>query len=162
MSLSFKPLDLTDAKSVAAAVLYRRDCHVFAMGHENEWLAVSGLDGEKYIDYLQKTLVNPDAFVVQAFDRDKRIGQIEARYLSDENIGYVNLYYLIPEYRYKGYGKDLENYVLQRFSDRPMSKMRLTIWHENKPSLSFYQKQGWVIEQERENPGFFYMTRSVK
>lgn len=161
MSFSFVPLDLNNAKSVAAAVLFRRDCHVVAMGHDEEWIEMSGFDGGKYIDYLRKTVNNPAGFVVQVLDQDKYVGQVEGRYLAESNTGYVNLYYLIPEYRHKGHGKNLEDYVLSRFKDKPVKKMQLTIWHESQPSLAFYKKHGWTMGEQREKPGFFFMEKPI-
>jgi GNAT superfamily N-acetyltransferase len=82
---------------------------------------------------LQKSVVDPQTYtlIVQAYDGDKPVGQIEARTkdMDDGKFGYVNLFYLIPDYRGKGYGRQLEQYTAgqEAANERKMNALVLLL-----------------------------------
>nr|WP_279326035.1 GNAT family protein [Bacillus sp. FJAT-47783] len=69
------------------------------------------------------------------------IGQLELsiREYNDTNIGYVHLYYLIPEKRGKQIGNELHNYAMNFFQKQNVSEYHLRVSPQN---IKFYLKNG--------------------
>jgi ribosomal protein S18 acetylase RimI-like enzyme len=145
MTFTFKPIDLNDPKDIAAAALFRRDAFVLSTGNEEEWIRQSDFDGGRYIEWLQKHHDNPEALIVQVFDQNQRVGQIEARIKdgNDKRYGYVHLYYLVPSYRNKGLGMHLETHAQNHFKSHGIETMQLGVYPTNPQAIAFYAKQGW-------------------
>lgn len=75
------------------------------------------------------------------------IGQLELQIRSYEGqeIGYVNLYYLVPEKRGKGLGKHLHSYVVQFFKEEhSINEYHLRVSPSNTKAIEFYQRNGMV------------------
>lgn len=72
------------------------------------------------------------------------VGQLELtiRKYQGEDIGYVNLYYLIPKIRGKGYGKELHAYAKQFFVDHHVTAYHLRVSPTNHSAITFYRKIG--------------------
>lgn len=88
---------------------------------------------------------------VHLFEGDKIIGQMELGYLrGDESVGYVNLYYLEPGSRGKGYGDFLDRYAIKFFQSKNINSARLSVSPTNHSALKFYQKMGWKDQGPRE------------
>lgn len=72
------------------------------------------------------------------------IGQMEmGRFKGDPTIGYVNLYYLAPEYRNQGLGSFLDKYVVTFLASLGFRKARLNVSPTNRQAVSFYVKHNW-------------------
>lgn len=69
----------------------------------------------------------------------KYIGQLEltVREYEGIDIGYVNLYYLIPEMRGKGRGKELHSYAMQFFENNKVSEYHLRVSPSNAAAIKF-------------------------
>lgn len=59
-------------------------------------------------------------------------------------MGYINLFYLLPEYRGKGLGGELESYVLSTLINDGCKWAYLRYLPKNIVAGSFYRKQGWL------------------
>ncbi|MGG1657512.1 MULTISPECIES: GNAT family N-acetyltransferase [Geobacillus] len=72
------------------------------------------------------------------------IGQLELsiRKYEGRNIGYVHLYYLIPEKRGKGIGQELHNYAKNFFRNNKVTEYHLRVSPNNTQSMKFYKKNG--------------------
>lgn len=70
------------------------------------------------------------------------IGQLALtiREYKGSKIGYVNLYYLIPQKRGIGLGKKLHQYVLNFFRNHELNKFHLRVSPNNQHALEFYHK----------------------
>ncbi|WP_256942554.1 GNAT family N-acetyltransferase [Bacillus sp. OV166] len=79
------------------------------------------------------------------------IGQMELQILEfdGKEIGYVNLFYLTPEYRGKGLGKELIRYAENFFRKSNVSKYHLREAPTNQRAIHLYTKSGMVKLRER-------------
>ncbi|MEI5909358.1 GNAT family N-acetyltransferase [Bacillus spongiae] len=87
------------------------------------------------------------------------IGQIELQIKKIENkeIGYVNLFYLTPEYREKGYGSILIDYAESYFYKHKLKEYQLRVSTTNQRAIRFYKKYGFNllrIEKEETVPRY--------
>ncbi|MDM5199811.1 GNAT family N-acetyltransferase [Fictibacillus enclensis] len=99
---------------------------------------------EEYLHWLgEKISAFPKGFVLVEKER-KYIGQLEltVREFEGNDIGYVNLYYLIPEMRGKGRGKELHRYAMQFFENNKVSEYHLRVSPSNTAAVKFYRKMG--------------------
>lgn len=78
------------------------------------------------------------------FENAKPIGQLELiiRECEGKKIGYVNLYYLIPEKRGLGLGNELHLYALKFFKGFGVNEYHLRVSPGNRRARSFYLKNG--------------------
>lgn len=120
-------------------VSFRRDSFIVSFGTDKDFG-----DEEEYINWVNtKSNVFPDGFVIILED-ETPIGQLELTIIEykGKTIGYINLYYLIPEKRGLGLGKELHKYVLQFFRKHVIREYHLRVSPTNQYALSFYRKNG--------------------
>lgn len=74
------------------------------------------------------------------------LGQLElsVKEFQEKKIGYVNLYYLVPEKRGFGKGQELHNYAKQFFKDNQVQEYHLRVSPTNTAAIKFYRKNGMV------------------
>ncbi|MFD1851820.1 GNAT family N-acetyltransferase [Oceanobacillus bengalensis] len=99
---------------------------------------------EDYLRWLEEKIADfPEGFVLVKEDGEY-VGQLELsiREYNGENIGYVNLYYLIPEKRGNGKGKELHNYAKQFFKRNKVDAYHLRVSPTNTSAIKFYRKIG--------------------
>lgn len=77
----------------------------------------------------------------------KIVGQLECRYpvLDEEGrkFGYINLFYLLPEFRNQGLGRQLQDFLLKLFANHGCRYARLRYIPGNDAGERFYYKNGW-------------------
>lgn len=139
--LLFQTIDLSVHS--ALCVKFRLDSYLcsFADGQE-QFEADSGKDGKDYIEWLQQRIIELPLGCVHVWEGTEVIGQIESR-LRDDGSGYVNLFYLTPEHRGSGKGRQLHDYAMSVFAARGVRIIQLTVSVQNSRALGFYQKLGW-------------------
>jgi RimJ/RimL family protein N-acetyltransferase len=99
---------------------------------------------EEYLQWLDEKIRSfPGGFVLVKEDGNY-IGQLELtiREYEDNNIGYVNLYYLVSEMRGQGKGKELHNYTKQFFEKNKVKEYHLRVSPSNSTAIKFYRKIG--------------------
>ncbi|WP_338418771.1 GNAT family N-acetyltransferase [Paraliobacillus zengyii] len=99
---------------------------------------------EDYLRWLDKKIKDfPEGFVLVEED-GKYIGQLELTIRAYEGIaiGYVNLYYLIPEMRGLGKGKELHDYAKKVFLNNKVSEYHLRVSPSNTTAIKFYHTIG--------------------
>ncbi|MCA1010536.1 GNAT family N-acetyltransferase [Halobacillus halophilus] len=99
---------------------------------------------EDYLRWIQsKITAFPEGFVLVKED-GHYIGQLELSITAYEGrlIGYVHLFYLIPEKRGLGKGKELDHYAVQFFKKHLVNEYHLRVAPENTSALGFYRKLG--------------------
>lgn len=138
--LTFRSIDL---KAYAAVcVQFRRDSFICSFG-KDEFFKEAGPNG---IDYLERLQVRhtrfPDGYV-HIWCHDRIIGQIEMQILEQPRIGYVNLFYLVPEMRGSGAGIFLHAYAIAFCQKHGVSLVRLSVSPTNSRAIAFYRKNGW-------------------
>jgi RimJ/RimL family protein N-acetyltransferase len=78
------------------------------------------------------------------FENGEPIGQLELtmKQYEGKEIGFVNLYYLTPEKRGKGFSSKLHEYALNFFKARNLKEYHLRVSPSNQNALDFYAKNG--------------------
>ena len=119
--LQFKPIDVEQTKELC--VRFRADAFVCSFGSANRFFEADGNGAERYIQWLKRQMLDIPGSCVHIFENNKIIGQIEmGRWKKDASVGYVNLFYLIPEYRGQGLGAQLDEYADSFF---PRSQLQI-------------------------------------
>lgn len=135
--MKFIPIDVSKYKEYV--VSFRKDSFIVSFGTDKDFG-----DENEYLDWLeQQTLKNPKGFVL-IVENDMPIGQLELTIKEYEakQIGYVNLYYLIPEKRGMGIGSLLNEYAITFFKDNNVTEYHLRVSPTNKHAIAFYKKNG--------------------
>lgn len=99
---------------------------------------------EEYLSWLDEKIWDfPEGFVLAKED-GKYIGQLELtiREYEGDKIGYVNLYYLIPEMRGQGKGEVLHQYAKQFFKNSGVREYHLRVSPSNNHAIKFYRSFG--------------------
>ncbi|WP_101844706.1 GNAT family N-acetyltransferase [Halobacillus sp. Marseille-P3879] len=134
--MHFETIDIDKHRD--QVVEFRKDSFKVSFGK------MSNFEKLDYINWLeQKTNDFPGGFVL--VEEDKRyIGQLELsiREYEGKMIGYVHLYYLIPEMRGKGKGKELNEYAIKFFKEHHVSDYHLRVSITNTSAINFYHKIG--------------------
>lgn len=151
MKLKFEPLDLE--RNAQLIVEFRADSFVESFGDANQLFGSDGKGDQRYLALLKER----NAFVgscVHVIDNGKIVGQIEMRRdASQSDSGYVNLFYLIPDYRGKGIGKHLDEYARDFFLGFGMNRATLNVSPTNLRAIRFYEKCGWHITERIHKSG---------
>lgn len=137
--MEFKLVDLKNNLDMCLA--FRRDAHILSYGNDSTFNSDECTD---WFNSLKQN--NPNGFL-HVIANQKIIGQLEFKSaVKKENdlTGYINLIYLHPEYRNKGYGAMLENHMLSTFRSDHCTAAYLRYLPANKAAGYFYKKQGWT------------------
>lgn len=135
--MRFVPIDTKKDRDYI--IPFRRDSFVVSFGTDEGFA-----DEGEYLDWVKaRSSEFPDGFVI-VWEDEIPIGQIELtiREYEGKTIGYINLYYLIPEKRGLGLGKELHEYALKLFRIHGVSEYHLRVSPTNQYALSFYYKNG--------------------
>lgn len=134
--MKFNPIDIE--KHQLEVIKFRKDSFKASFGD------TSNFNEQEYLRWLSdKKNEFAEGFVLVEQD-GKYIGQLELtiRKYQGENIGYVNLYYLIPEMRGKGLGIELHKYAKQFFINNYVQEYHLRVSPTNHSAINFYRKIG--------------------
>lgn len=142
---------------------FREDSFVVSFGNATKFHEADGNGGERYIEWLKLKIAKDPYSVVHYWIDNKIVGQIELGYLKDDPLcGYVNLYYLIPSLRGKGFGADLDKYVTDYFEKKKIKKLRLSVSPTNSSAIAFYEKMGWKdLGPRQDHPEVHYMEKLI-
>ena len=140
-SLKFETIDCVRHRDLC--IQFRRDsyCTSFEDG-DRRFAADNGADGAGYIEWLGKRISEFPKGCVHCWLDETIVGQIESR-IRDNNSGYVNLFYITPDFRGHGYGRELHNYVIDLFASLGIEIVRLTVSIENERAQGYYRHLGW-------------------
>ncbi|MBD2168314.1 GNAT family N-acetyltransferase [Calothrix membranacea FACHB-236] len=98
---------------------------------------------------------------VHVWKQEQIIGQIEMmRCRNDSSVGYVNLFYLTPEFRGLGFGQQLDEHAADFFQRLGCHSARLNVSPTNRVAMRFYLKHGWVdLGQREDDPEVHYFEK---
>ncbi|MGG5252650.1 GNAT family N-acetyltransferase [Neobacillus sp. SM06] len=135
--MEFIPIDIHQHQKYV--IRFRRDSFIVSFGTDKDFG-----EEQEYLNWLkQQSDKYPQGFVL-VFENDKPIGQLEltVKQYEGKDIGYVNLYYLIPEKRGMGLGSELHEYALNFFKASSLTEYHLRVSPSNRVALAFYMKNG--------------------
>lgn len=116
---------------------YRKTCQI-SFGHTRRCL-----DEQAYLHWLtQRVEEYPDGHVM-ALLGSQIIGQLELQIPYGLDRGYVNLFYVEPEWRRLGFGRRLHEFALQYFRSWEGKWVELHVSATNQPAVRFYQALGY-------------------
>ncbi|MCM2603271.1 GNAT family N-acetyltransferase [Rossellomorea marisflavi] len=152
--MNLQKIDIDKHRDVI--ISFRRDSFKVSFGTDQDF------DEEEYVRWVQdQSALFPDGFIL-LMEKGVPIGQLEltVKDYEDSKIGYVNLYYLIPERRGSGMGNKLHQYALQFFRTQGVSEYHLRVSPSNHQALSFYKRIG-MREFKKEFGGTVIRMRGV-
>ena len=137
MQHRFKTIDIE--RDFETCIKFRRDSYFVSFG------TYSGFESEMrtYKNRMIDRIDHLPQGNCHLWSKNKIIGQTEMKLVDDLNVGYVNLLYLIPEYRAQGFGELLHKQAVKVFSELDKKTLHLSVSNSNKQALSFYSKHGW-------------------
>jgi len=140
--LKFRRIDFKNHSELC--LKFRADSFFVSFGTDEAFWEEDGKGGERYLEWLQsKDASRYGSFHV--WKGDQIIGQMElGLYPNEEELGYINLFYLAPEYRGKGYAKTLNDFALQYLKDLGATQAKLSVSPTNKRAWHYYLKHGWT------------------
>ena len=135
--IRFRPIDaFRDRQTI---IDFRKDSYIVSFGSADELG-----DEEMYVAWIaMAATMAPEAFVLMECN-GRPIGQMELEviYYKGRPIGYVDLFYLIPEFRGRGYGKIQLDYAENYFKSHQLNEYHLRVSPTNHRALRFYKKHG--------------------
>lgn len=144
--MEFRTIDVE--KDRATIIAFRKDSYVVSFGSEEGFG-----DEDEYIRRIaDRARRFPDGLVLIE-EAGQPIGQMELQIVLYEGsyIGYANLFYLIPAYRGKGYGRQLIAYAEHFFESYGVKTYQLRVAPTNLAALHLYEKCGIRLLEKEEN-----------
>ncbi|HSS26349.1 MAG TPA: GNAT family N-acetyltransferase [Usitatibacter sp.] len=136
------PIDM--GRDLDTCVRLRREAYVSTFGDEAGMEEEMGADNAKYVAYLRARIAELPAGNAHLWSGARIVGQAEMRLVEeDATLGYVNLFYVIPELRRQGLGRLLHRHAVSVFSGQGKRAIRLSVAARNAEALAFYRKLGW-------------------
>jgi ribosomal protein S18 acetylase RimI-like enzyme len=148
--LEFQPIDLERHQDLC--VRFRADSFVCSFGSNARFYEEDGNGAERYLQWLKQRIAEIPNSCVHVWQAEQIVGQLEMRrWQRDSSVGYVNLFYLIPEFRGQGLGRQLDRYAANFFRQLGCRSARLSVSPTNPAAIEFYLKQGWKDLGRRED-----------
>ena len=145
-----EPIDL--ARHSADCIAFRRDAFVASFGTPEGVEEEMGAGNERYLESLRARIAQVPEGNAHLWHGERIVGQAEMRFVDDEaGVGYVNLFYLLPEFRGRGLGRMLHEHAVAVFGRRGRRTLRLSVSTQNAAAIAFYRKLGWVTVGTRPN-----------
>jgi ribosomal protein S18 acetylase RimI-like enzyme len=136
------PIDLE--RDLGTCVRLRREAYVASFGGEAGMEGEMGADNAKYVAYLRARIAELPMGNAHLWSGDRIVGQAEMRLVEeDATLGYVNLFYVVPELRRQGLGRLLHRHAVSVFSGLGKRAIRLSVAARNAEALAFYRRLGW-------------------
>lgn len=151
--LRFEPVDYAQHKQLC--LQFRQDAHLVSYDD------LRYFDEEEMFNWFQYlTQENPQGFK-HVWLKDQIIGQIEFKADIDDvaeneqiyRYSYVNLFYLMPEYRGLGLGQQMHDFVIDQCRQAGSEEAYLRYIPGNKQAKAFYRKNGWLFSGEPDHRG---------
>jgi RimJ/RimL family protein N-acetyltransferase len=135
--LQFEKIDIQKYSDLL--VKFRIDAFIASFGNASKFVG-----REQYLQWLkEKITAYPDGCVLVK-QEGEIIGQIECsiREYEERTIGYVHLFYIIPEMRGEGLGADLHQFAIKFFKRNHVNEYHLRVSPTNSYARKFYQRLG--------------------
>ena len=144
------PIDL--ARHAAECIAFRRDAYVASFGTPEGIETEMGEGNARYLESLTARIAEVPEGNAHLWSGERIVGQTEMRLVEgDPRVGYVNLFYLLPEFRGRGLGRMLHQHAVAVFIAVGRRTLRLSVSTRNAAAIAFYRKLGWVSVGTRPN-----------
>jgi ribosomal protein S18 acetylase RimI-like enzyme len=131
---------------------FRREAYVATFGSIDGMEEEMGVAGAAYLDQLRARIAQVPEGNAHLWQGEHIIGQTEMRFVEGEpRVGYVNLFFVLPEFRGRGLGRLLHGHAVEVFRELGRDVLRLSVSVQNTAAIAFYQKLGWTIVGTRPN-----------
>lgn len=158
--LEFKPINLQQHQDLC--VQFRADSFVCSFGSATRFYEEDGNGAERYLQWLRQRIAEIPNSCVHAWKGEQIIGQVEmTRWKHDPSIGYINLFYLIPEFRGQGLGRQLNRYAASFLKQLGCRAARLSVSPTNLAAIRFYFKQGYINLGQKEDAFEVYYFEKI-
>jgi ribosomal protein S18 acetylase RimI-like enzyme len=160
-NLIFKPIDLlSDGET---CVRFSEDAHIASFGNADRFHEKDGKGAERYLAWLKKERERDPFSCVHVWLDSKIIGQMTlGRLKADPGMGYVSLYYLIPEHRGSGLSRYLDEFACTYLKSLGFTLARLSVHPENVRALAYYRKHGWRdLGPRPDHPELNWMEKEI-
>jgi GNAT superfamily N-acetyltransferase len=144
--LIFAAVDL--GKHAELCVAFRLDSYVCSFG-STDLFYIDNANEQGYVDGLRTRMRELPGGCVHLWRGAEIIGQLElgrsrpGAEAAGPEIGYVNLYYLVPKARGSGASARLDEYLCGFYADLGLSRARLNVSPSNERAIRHYLKHGW-------------------
>jgi ribosomal protein S18 acetylase RimI-like enzyme len=133
-------------RDAETCIRFRRDAYVASFGSPEGIEDEMGLAGEAYLARLRARIGQVPEGNAHLWSGERIIGQTEMRLVEGEPaVGYVNLFYVLPEFRGLGLGRMLHDHASSVFRALARDTMRLSVSRANAAAIAFYRKLGWTV-----------------
>ncbi|MDR6552038.1 GNAT family N-acetyltransferase [Paenibacillus qinlingensis] len=146
--MEYRTIDVE--KDRETIIAFRKDSYVVSFGSEEGFG-----DEDEYVRRIADRARRFPEGLVLIEDEDRPVGQLELQIVFYEGsyIGYANLFYLIPSYRGKGYGRQLIAYAEGFFEKYAVKSYHLRVAPTNARALHLYENCGFrLLEKEEDQP----------
>ncbi len=140
-----------DLAHADACIRMRREMYVASFGTADGLEEEMGAANVFYIRQLHDKLAQLPEGNVHLWRDGRVVGQLEMRLLDDDDVAYLSLIHVVPEYRGHGLGKRLHQHAMQVSRARGKRLMRLSVSQQNAAAMRFYKRLGWVVTGTRPN-----------
>jgi ribosomal protein S18 acetylase RimI-like enzyme len=159
-ALVFRPLELPGDGPLA--VQFSEDAFVCSFGNAERFWAEAGRDGRRWVDRLGEKLLQDPRNAVNAWLRGTLVGQVVLGSSDTEpNVGHVNLYYLVPQWRGRGFASQLDGYAVAVLRDQGYRIATLNVSPTNMRAIRFYLRYGWYELGPRPDAPFVHAMARV-
>ncbi|MDQ6596478.1 GNAT family N-acetyltransferase [Bacillus salipaludis] len=144
--MNFRIIDIEKDKDLL--IKFRKDTYIHSFGTDE------GFDEIGYINRMEERVNKCPSGQLIVEEDNTPIGQIGLGIVDycGTQIGYINLIYLLSDYRGKGLGKDLITNAENFFRDMNVSEYHLRVSSTNQRAIQLYTNSGMVKLRE-ENKG---------
>ncbi|MDC3425799.1 GNAT family N-acetyltransferase [Aquibacillus sp. 3ASR75-11] len=134
--LTFKKLDSMEHRD--EMLQFRKDAFKISFGDASDF------DENQYVSWIEEKSVQFPEGYVMVVENDQIVGQLELsiKEYKGKMIGYIHLYYLIPEQRGQCKGDEIYQYAMRYFYDHNVNEYHLRVSPSNTRAINFYKKNG--------------------
>lgn len=112
-------------------------------------------------NHLKKLLAFDPTSCMFALLDNEIVGHLHLMIVEDGTCGYLNDIYLMPEYRGRGFGEQLNAHALAFFAKHGVRRAKLRTNLQQPKLIAFYERMGWELG-EPSVYGLVWMGRNLK
>lgn len=134
--LTYRTID--PVRDADRAVAHQVDACIASFGDDKRFQGAM-----RYLGWLKSKIEEfPEGFLMASLD-DRCVGQMELEVPWGLTTGYVNLFYVTPEFRGLGFGRLLHERAEMYFRSWDATRVELHVSATNERALRFYRRAGY-------------------